>query len=162
MHAFDIVKNVRGRAFAELINELSKYSDVVGFVLREQNELSDEGSLFLEAIKAEIINEADSHSWPGTILLLDTARVVECKMSASVVDAIRRYWDGFFDGAGRGFPEDIFMKDKEGTLILETVGHERYGLIRIPEISLPIKTLMKGGYLKPMLSSGNTETIGGE
>ncbi|MFB2551376.1 hypothetical protein [Ensifer soli] len=146
MKVYDVVADLRGQRFAALLTELGRHADTIGFVV--QGEMAAETRELLDTIDSLKISDGLRQSWPGTRLLDGFARVLEYPASPSVLEALAHVADGVFDWSRPSFPEDVFMTSG-ATVLLETVGHERFAVVRCQDISPLLQSLVDDGILRP-------------
>jgi hypothetical protein len=149
MFEFDIVEDIVGHNYRDLIDEIGSRASRFGIVAREVDS-SGLISFMMSVGDNPIIDELRS-SWPGTILLNSSARVVEYPATKHTIHCIQTASDSLFQWLQPERPEDLFaIGDTDYEFLLETVSHERFGTVRVPELSPLIARLVDHGLLAPV------------
>jgi hypothetical protein len=144
MMVFDVVADIQGATFVALLTELGRNADTIGFVV--QGDMAAEAKQLLDQIESAKISDSIQQSWPGTTLLDGFGRVLEYHVNASVLDTLTNFTGGLFAWSKRSFPEDLFVKSG-ATILLESVGHERFAFVRSEEMTPLIRSLLNDGII---------------
>jgi hypothetical protein len=144
MMVFDVVDDIQGAVLVALLTELGRNADTIGFVV--QGDIAAEAKQLLDQIESAKVSDSIEQSWPGTTLLDGFGRVLEYDVNPSVLKAVTDFAGGLFDWSKRSFPEDLFMTSG-ATVLLETVGHERFAFVRSEEMSPLLQCLVNDGII---------------
>lgn len=144
MIILEIKANIRGNDLATLLHELAQSREMVKIGFAIQGEIAPEARLFLERLEEAKVSDRFEQAWPGTVLFGGHARILEYSATGFVVDEVIRLAEGLFDWSRPAFPEDLFMKS-DNMVLLETTGHERFGLIRVETVSPLLERLLHNG-----------------
>jgi hypothetical protein len=144
MFVFDVISDIRGRKFEELLRELATDADRIGFVL--QGGTSEDADALLNELEGAKVRDVLVQEWPGTWLSNGQARLLEYAMSDWVLQAMSNFACSLSDLSRQTRPEDLFIKS--GSILrLESTAHERQATLRPQKVSPLIKSLVKDGFI---------------
>jgi hypothetical protein len=145
MHIIEVIQHVIGLDYRQLIAEVASISDRFGVVIRGDVDADQ----FIAQMGERPIVNALQDRWPGTELQGATARVLQFPCSGRVIRGIQESADDLFGWLQPDRPEDLFaISEARQVVTLETVAHEGWGTLRVPEILPFWKELIARGVLK--------------
>ncbi len=111
----------------KLANGLLKYADTFSFVLREENEISEQAKTLISDLSIFLIDEKEVQEWQGTRLLLGQARLFTFYLNPESAFILCRSNDNLYEWVQPNLPEDlVFYKDNQPVFVSITHENDAY------------------------------------
>lgn len=132
----------------------SKWRDVLDFlwpkahsmmvVIQESN--PQEGTIqdFVSRMGQDLLGDEQCQSWPGTVLLDGTARCLRYLCTPRSRDIILSATDSLFSWLQPQLPEDLSLFRRDGSVLLESIAHERLASVYLLDDEVPLFELLLG------------------
>lgn len=124
MHsAYPILEEPENDVYASLLDHSLLWCDSCLLVTRSAN-LATSQRRFESVMEPYLIEERESSSWPGTMLLDGTAKVQRYRLVLPTVTALRRATSRLYAWVGPDLPEDLCLLRPDKSPWLVTISHE--------------------------------------
>lgn len=156
-HTVNISREPDGEAYRALLRFGAQRCGSFELVLRDELDLSPEGSDLLESLTRFERQRRRLSEWPGTRLLDGLATVVEFDLTSESLGFLLAAAGGLYSWTQPELPEDLCLLRTDGTPWLATIAHERDGYFEFSdeELSDLLTTLPE---LAPFLTSQPDES----
>ena len=102
---------------------LLNYADSFSFVIREENEISQNVKNLISDLSIFLIEEKEVQEWPGTKLLLGNAKIYRFNLSSESAFILHKYDNCLYNWVQPELPEDlVFYKEQQP--VFTSITHE--------------------------------------
>ena len=130
---FLIAREPRKESYRQLLQVASRTCAYAQLVVREAQSQVDEIANILDRLADKLVAREQSSSWPGTVLLDETATLYRYSLDPTLAILLGSIVDGLYDWIEPNRPEDlcIFRDNMDPWLV--TISHERESALIITE-----------------------------
>lgn len=141
---FELVREPRGRLYADLLDFLGRISISCSLVIREPQRLSPKARWILSDLDTVLIKEIEVSSWPGTRLIDNVANLQFYRLPDAIA-FLKANSEGLYDWLAPDAPEDLAFWRTESTEILSSCAHEQFADLRLtPAEASALRTQVPG------------------
>jgi hypothetical protein len=126
---YNLVKEPRGETYQRLIAHLSSNCYVFLLVLRHSVNVSPSAKSVLKKLEPFLLAQSEESTWPGTVLLDETATVYTFSLSSEAIHYLSSAAGGLFSWIQPELPEDLCLIRFDGSPCLVTITHEKDGYL---------------------------------
>lgn len=129
---YTLNNDVRGPDYIRTLHLATAWCPYALFVVRPRPALDSRGDSVLEILQGSLVDSYEATEWPGTRLLVGSARVYVVKLDVAV-DILARVAGGFFDWRQPSLPEDLSLLREAREPCLVTISHEKDGYLDLTD-----------------------------
>lgn len=133
---FSLVGNINGETYRELLNFSTEYCDTFVLVTQESLGLNKNAVEAIKALSPFLESSEDKMSWPGTELLLGTAKVNRYKLINESITIILSLSDSLYAWLQPNLPEDLALIRSDNIPLLSSVAHESEAIMTISKVEM--------------------------
>ena len=123
MSVLNVVSEPMGPAYRALLNAIAKRASSFSLVWRDQLKFSASAVAFESELRAFLIREVRTDSWPGTRLIGHLAAVRLYRFTKDSLNALKRP-GRLYAWRSPHWPEDFAAYDTGGNCIFGSISHE--------------------------------------
>lgn len=147
---YTLLGNIGGQFYKDLLRFALEYCDKFVLVIRPTLELSDDAKSALDKLSTFMHSSSEKSEWPGTELLLGTAKVNEYQFDIKSLDLLLSLSNNIYDWEQPFLPEDLALIRKDGLAFLGSISHEKDAFLNLTEDE---RKLLKERFPKLVLKS---------
>ncbi len=130
---YDLLEQPTGATYRSLLEACSTYSAALLVVVREPDWLTPSGLATLRRLEPFLLARTIEQSWPGTVLLEDTATIFRYSLCPSTLQIVKDGADGLYEWQQPRLPEDLCFLRDDGDTVLVTIAHERDAYLTVTD-----------------------------
>ena len=128
---FDILEEPKGEIYQGLLDYAIAYCETALLVVGHHSKFSTAGQHVLQALSPFLKHEVESHEWPGTRMLWDTALVLQYQYGPELATILKGAADRLYSWQQPDLPEDLSLLRQDGEPWLVTIAHENDSYLKL-------------------------------
>jgi hypothetical protein len=125
-------------AYRNLLAAAGSRAAKLTLVVRKEIEFAPSCSEFLETLKDHLVEVREQSQWPGTQLLGGSAKVYWYAISPQIIHLIEPATRSLYGWRSPNLPEDIAFYRDDGSVLLGSCSHEKFGFLELDDEELRI------------------------